>query len=71
MTKVNNRHVYLYNSMNKLIGLLLLVCAVRSTVLGIDFGTDYYKISVISRTKAFDMVENLNSKTNTYNVMAF
>ena len=49
----------------------ILTCQTRAAVLGVDFGSEYYKISVISRQKAYEMVENLNSKTNTYSVLAF
>lgn len=57
--------------------MLILVAAflaaqVQGAVLGVDFGSEYYKISVISRNKpSYDMVENMNSKTNTYSVVAF
>ncbi len=56
--------------------LLLLVASalmptVTGAVFGIDFGSEYYKIAVISRTKTYEMVENINSKTNTYNSLAF
>ena len=40
-------------------------------VLGIDLGSEFYKISLIKPGKAFEMVENLNSKTNTYNLLSF
>lgn len=41
------------------------------SVLGIDFGSEYYKISMIRPGRPFTMVENLYSQTKTYNGITF
>ena len=50
---------------------MLLLKPVQSGVLGIDFGSQYYKISMIRPGRPFTMVENLYSKTKTYNGITF
>ena len=53
------------------VALMVFVPFCGTVVLGVDFGSEFYKISLIKPGKAFEMVENLNSKTNTYNVLSF
>lgn len=43
----------------------VLACTASSAVIGIDFGTEYFKISLISPGKSFVIVENLTSKRKT------
>lgn len=45
--------------------LVILAYTAHSAVIGIDFGTEYFKISLISPGKSFVIVENLTSKRKT------
>ena len=49
------------------IGLSILPLAntIGGAVLGIDFGAQFYKISLISNGKAFAIIENTSSKRKT------
>jgi hypoxia up-regulated 1 len=38
-----------------------------SSVIGIDFGSEYFKASLISPGKTFEIIENETSKRKTYN----
>jgi len=37
------------------------------SVIGIDFGSEYFKASLISPGKTFEIIENETSKRKTYN----
>lgn len=50
---------------------LLMVGISQGAVLGIDFGSDTYKISMIKPGRSFTMVENEYTKTNTYTGVTF
>ena len=58
-----------------MISVLLLLSVSQLTsqagVLGFDFGSEFYKISVISPGKSLQMVENTQSKTMTNNAVSF
>lgn len=52
--------------------LILAVLAVsQASVLGIDFGSEYFKVSLISPGKSFIIIENTTTKRKTENVVAF
>lgn len=51
--------------------LILNFIDVRSNVIGIDFGTEFIKITVLKPNSAFRMVENIQSKTKTPFALAF
>lgn len=51
--------------------LALTITGISPAVLGIDFGSQFYKISMIKPGRTFVMVENLYSKTKTYNGVTF
>ena len=55
-------HVFLY-----LLGFYLLPLSkcIGGAVLGIDFGAEFYKMSLISNGKAFAIIENTSSKRKT------
>lgn len=53
-----------------LILLLIILAIVSSSQIAIDFGSEYYKVSII-KGKSFEMVENSSSKTKTPTVMFF
>jgi len=40
-----------------------------NTVIGIDFGSEYFKASLISPGKTFTIVENETSKRKTHNAV--
>jgi hypoxia up-regulated 1 len=40
-------------------------------VLGIDFGSEFFKVSLISPGKSFMIIENTTTKRKTENVVAF
>ena len=42
-----------------------LAYSIGGAVLGIDFGAEFYKISLISNGKAFAIIENTSSKRKT------
>lgn len=48
-----------------LIGVLMLVCVSRGSVIGIDLGTDWFKVSIVKRGNVFDLVLNAESKRKT------
>ncbi len=43
----------------------------QASVLGIDFGSEYFKVSLISPGKSFIIIENTTTKRKTENVVAF
>lgn len=49
----------------------MLLGVAEAVVLGIDLGSQYFKISIIQPRKPFEMVENHYSKTNSYNALSF
>ena len=46
-----------------------MISNIRSQVLGIDFGSNYYKVSMIAPGKTFEIVENETTKRKTHNVV--
>lgn len=48
-------------SIGKLLSLIALVYACHGQVIGIDFGTEYWKAAIISPGKSFVVVENTKS----------
>jgi len=50
---------------------LLSIIRIKSNLLGIDFGTEYIKVSVLKPNSPFKMVENIQSKTKTPVSLAF
>jgi hypoxia up-regulated 1 len=56
--------------------LTLLICLINiyyslSNLIGIDLGTEYFKVTLLKPGKWFSMVENLQSKTKTPTAIAF
>lgn len=49
----------------------MLFTMVKSAVIGIDFGTNFYKISLIAPGKSFVIVESLSTKRKVYNALSF
>lgn len=45
--------------------LLFSIAVVQTAVIGIDFGTEFYKISLISPGKSFIIIENTTTKRKT------
>jgi hypoxia up-regulated 1 len=43
----------------------------EANVLGIDFGSEFFKVALISPGKSFIIIENTNTKRKTDNVVAF
>jgi len=54
-----------------LVFLLSLITKTKSNLLGIDFGTEYIKVTVLKPNSPFKMVENIQSKTKTPASLAF
>lgn len=50
---------------------LLSIIKIKSNLLGIDFGTEYIKVTVLKPNSPFKMVENIQSKTKTPAALAF
>jgi len=50
---------------------LLSILNIKSNLLGIDFGTEFIKITVLKPNSPFKMVENIQSKTKTPAALAF
>lgn len=50
---------------------LLSIFEIKSNLLGIDFGTEYIKVSVLKPNSPFKMVENIQSKTKTPAALGF
>jgi hypoxia up-regulated 1 len=44
---------------------------VSSTVIGIDFGNEYFKVALISAGKSLVIIENTTTKRKTQNAIAF
>ena len=55
----------------KIIVVTILALVVSSSVIGIDFGTEYFKVSLITSGKPFLIIENKTSKRKTENVISF
>lgn len=49
----------------------LLAIHVGASVIGIDFGTEFLKVSLISPGKSFVIIENTTTKRKTENAIAF
>lgn len=56
-------------SIGKLLGLIALIYICQAQVIGIDFGTEYWKAAIISPGKSFVVVENTKSERKTPNVV--
>ena len=54
-----------------IIFLIISFFQVKSNILGIDFGTEYIKVSVLKPNSPFRMLENIQSKTKTPTAVAF
>lgn len=50
---------------------MLLILKIKSNILGIDFGTEFIKITILKPSSSFKMVENIQSKTKTPAALAF
>lgn len=57
--------------MKRLFFFLLALFAARSAVIGIDFGAEFFKISLISPGKSFVIIENPTSKRKTPTAISF
>ena len=59
--------------MNRFLKILILVFLIQInlcvSVLGIDFGSEYFKASIISPGKTFAIIENETSKRKTHNAV--
>ena len=55
----------------KLIFLINFIQQIKSNYLGIDFGTEFIKVSILKLGNPFKMVENIQSKTKTPSAIAF
>lgn len=55
----------------KSIFLLALLQQIFSNLIGIDFGSEYFKVSMVKSGRPFSMVENIMSKTSTPNYLSF
>ena len=71
-------HVYFYlsnsirwNKLMKKILFLLFALSVSSTILGIDFGSEYIKVALLVPGKSATILENTGSKRKTENVISF
>ncbi len=53
----------------KILFFTILTKFINSTVLGIDFGSEFFKASLISPGKTFEIVENETSKRKTNNAV--
>lgn len=51
--------------------LIAIIKYTKSNILGIDFGTEFIKVSVLKPNSPFKMVENIQSKTKTPSALAF
>ncbi len=54
---------------SKIIFLTILSYFANSSVIGIDFGSEFFKASLILPGKTFEIVENETSKRKTYNAV--
>ena len=52
-----------------LIALLSLIVAVNANVIGFDFGSTFFKITLVKPGSPFSIVENLTSKRKTETMM--
>jgi hypothetical protein len=52
-----------------LIALLSLIMAVNANVIGFDFGSTFFKITLVKPGSPFSIVENLTSKRKTETMM--
>lgn len=44
---------------------------IKTAVIGIDFGSNFYKISLIAPGKSFVIVESMASKRKMYNAISY
>ena len=51
--------------------LLALLQQICSNLIGIDFGSEYFKVSMVKSGRPFSLVENYQSKTSTPNFLSF
>ena len=58
-----------YISFALFFGLLGLLKIVEGAVLGIDFGSEFMKISIITPGKPFSIIEDTTSKRKTYSAV--
>lgn len=54
---------------NLIIILIGLVSISKGAVLGIDFGSEFMKISIITPGKPFSIIEDMTSKRKTYSAV--
>jgi len=47
------------------------IAVLQATVIGIDFGTEYFKISLIRPGKSFVIIENTTTKRKTASAVLF
>jgi len=55
--------------LSKIITLMTLCVAVNATVIGFDFGSTFFKITLVKPGAPFSIVENLTSKRKTDTMM--